>query len=163
MTIVIGVSGFPGAGKDTIGNFLVREYGFVRLSFACIVKELVASLFCWDLKMLQGDTPESREWREQVDHKWSEILEREITPRKALELMGTESCREVFGENIFSGRVKILIDEYIKEGKSVVITDCRFIKGLGDALQVIIMMVWVFFGEYPKFFHESFVSSERGS
>jgi len=127
MTIVIGVSGFPGAGKDTIGNFLVREYGFVRLSFACIVKELVASLFCWDLKMLQGDTPESREWREQVDHKWSEILEREITPRKALELMGTESCREVFGENIFSGRVKILIDEYIKEGKSVVITDCRFI------------------------------------
>jgi len=125
--MIIVTCGFAGSGKDTIGNFLVKEYGYIKLSFAFVLKEVVALLFNWDLKMLQGDTVESREWREQIDTEWSDILNMEITPRKALQLFGTESCRNVFGENIFSGYIKIIIQRYINQGyTNLVITDCRF-------------------------------------
>ena len=57
-------------------------------------------LFDWPIDMLQGRTEESRAWREVVDEEWSEILGYEITPRMALQKIGTECCRNVFGENI---------------------------------------------------------------
>jgi hypothetical protein len=125
--MIIGICGFSGAGKDTIGDYLIKEKGFIHLSFAAVLKENVARLFCWDLEMCKGLTKESREWREQVDHQWSSILGQEITPRLALELGGTEGARNIYGENIFVGHVKMSIDKLISEGKeNIVITDCRF-------------------------------------
>ena len=31
--MIIGLSGIQGAGKDTVGEILISEYGFVKLSF----------------------------------------------------------------------------------------------------------------------------------
>ena len=112
LLMIIGVCGFIGAGKDTIGNVLCDEYGYVRMEFAEILKVVISKLFSWDLEMLQGKTPESRIWRENVDIKWSKILGYKVTPRLMLERGGTEACRNVFGENIVVGHIQMEIDKY---------------------------------------------------
>ena len=124
--MIIGVCGYIGAGKSTIGNILEAELNYVQLSFASVLKEIISKLFCWDLEMLQGLTDESRLWREQVDNKWSSILGYPVTPRLMLERGGTEACRNVFGDNIFVGHIKMRIDEILTFNKNIVITDRRF-------------------------------------
>lgn len=42
MGILIALSGYKGSGKDTAADYLVREHGYVRCSFADALKELVA-------------------------------------------------------------------------------------------------------------------------
>ena len=121
----VGICGFIGSGKDAIGDILCEEKGYVRMSFATAVKEIGSAMFNWPLHMLSGATEESRIWREQVDDEWSEILGYQITPRMALQKIGTEAGRNVFGENIFVGKVlKTIKDKY--PDKKIVITDCRF-------------------------------------
>ena len=60
--MIIGVTGFIGSGKDTIANYLVAKHGFVRDSFAGTLKDAVAQVFGWDRELLEGLTPEAREW-----------------------------------------------------------------------------------------------------
>jgi hypothetical protein len=132
MTLVVGVLGFKGSGKDTVGDYLVREHGFVRDSFANPLKDAVAATFGWDREMLEGATKESREWREQPDHWWQAKLDWDnhparhlsefFTPRVALQFFGTEVFREHFHNDIW-----ILSLQNRLRGKTrVVITDCRF-------------------------------------
>ena len=64
---VIGVCGLIGGGKGTVADILVGEFGFEKLSFADSLKDMIASIFGWRRELLEGDTKESREWREQVD------------------------------------------------------------------------------------------------
>ena len=62
--MIIGLSGNIGSGKDTIANYLVDKYNFRKVSFASKLKDIVSILYDWDRIMLEGNTPESREWRE---------------------------------------------------------------------------------------------------
>jgi len=87
--MIIGFVGFIGSGKGTVADILTHKYGFNKESFANAVKDACAAIFLWDRKMLEGDTKESREWRETPDPWWSEKLGREFSPRLALQLMGT--------------------------------------------------------------------------
>jgi ribose 1,5-bisphosphokinase PhnN len=41
--ILIGMTGKAGAGKDTVADYLVREHGFVKLSFAGPLKAMLAA------------------------------------------------------------------------------------------------------------------------
>lgn len=121
----VGICGFIGSGKDVIGDILCEEKGYIRMSFATVVKEITSTMFGWPLHMLLGTTQESREWREKIDVEWSKILGYPITPRMALQKVGTDACRNVIGENIFVGKVlKTIQDKY--PDKNIVITDCRF-------------------------------------
>ena len=98
--MIIGFVGFIGAGKGTAADYLVREHGFIKESFANSVKDSVSVIFGWDRKMLEGATPESRLWREQPDPWWSNNLNRPFSPRLALQLMGTEAGRNVFDDKL---------------------------------------------------------------
>lgn len=119
--IIIGICGSAGAGKDTLGNILCNEYGFVKASFAAPLKDMASTLFGWDRTLLEGDTEVSRNWREKPDEEWCELLNRaDFTPRKALQEMGLK-MRDSFHVDIF---VKSL--QRRCKGKKVVITDCRF-------------------------------------
>lgn len=123
--MLIGIVGFANSGKGTVGSVLVRDNGFVEDSFAAPLKDATASIFGWDRSMLEGDTPESRFWRERPDAFWTkELKDPSFTPRKAMQLLGTDGCRRVIGEDIW---VSSLIKRWKDAGEpDTVVTDCRF-------------------------------------
>ena len=98
--MIIGITGLIGSGKDTVTNFFVNR-GCVRDSFASPLKDVCASIFGWERADLEGDTVDSRDFRETPDMFWTRKLGIDnFTPRLALQLMGTEVMRNHFHENI---------------------------------------------------------------
>lgn len=102
---LIGVTGLAGAGKDTVGQYLVQEYNFKRMAFADKLKEFCEQIdpdckrmvnkFGWDnAKRL----PRYRELQQSVGH----------------------GAREVFGENFWISQVMNNLHE------NTVITDVRY-------------------------------------
>jgi hypothetical protein len=118
----VGILGFIGSGKGTVGDIL-SDIGFAKISFASHLKDVTSVMFGWDRNLLEGDTDESREFREEMDPFWSEKLDRKFTPRLALQLMGTEVGRNVFGENIWIHSLENKIKDV---SKHYVVTDVRF-------------------------------------
>ena len=118
--MLIGVVGFIGSGKGTVGD-LLEQKGFIKDSFAKPLKDACAVMFGWPRDLLEGDTEESRNWREQPDDFWSEKMGKKFSPRLALQLLGTEAGREVFHKDIW-------VNSLLKRAgdKNVVITDVRF-------------------------------------
>ena len=122
--MIIGIVGNIGEGKDTIAEYLVNEHNFKRESFAGTLKDAVAAVFGWDRTLLEGQTNESREWREQVDQWWADKLRMpQLTPRLILQLWGTEVCRRSFHDDIW---IASLENKLRHVDTNVVISDCRF-------------------------------------
>jgi hypothetical protein len=120
--MLIGIVGLIGSGKDTVANRLVEKHGYIRDSFAKSLKDAVASMFNWDREMLEGNTSESREWREQPDKFWSEKFNKPVTPRWVLQYFGTEVMRGQMYDAIW---VDSCIGRY--KGQNTVISDTRFV------------------------------------
>jgi len=118
VSMIIGIIGAIGSGKDTIADYLVKHHSFTRLSFAGKVKDVAAIVFGWDRTMLEGLTKESRAWREEVDHYWG------LSPRTALQRIGTEMFRTHIHPETWIKAVRRQI-EAAPLG-NYVITDCRF-------------------------------------
>jgi hypothetical protein len=127
--MIIGLCGAQGSGKDTVANILISEYGFVKLTFASTLKDVVAILFSWPRDLLEGLTEESRLWRETVDDFWSAKLSiPSFTPRKALQMIGTDLFRIHFNNDIWMSIVENKIGVMLKNNPNtnIVISDCRF-------------------------------------
>lgn len=120
--MIIGLVGLIGAGKGTVADLLVKRHSYIKESFANSVKDSCAAVFGWDRALLEGDTPESRAWREQPDEWWSNKLGREFSPRLALQLMGTEAGRDVFHPDLWVHTVLRRCDPNL----NYVIADVRF-------------------------------------
>lgn len=120
--MIIGVVGFIGSGKGTAADILVKKHGFTKLSFADTVKDATAAIFGWPRPLLEGDTDESRAWREAKDDWWSERFGYDISPRLALQMMGTEAGRDVFHPDIWIHSLERKMEMY----PNVVIADVRF-------------------------------------
>jgi hypothetical protein len=137
--MIIGILGFLESGKGSVGAILQNDYKFQPESFAKPLKDAAASIFGWERRMLEGDSKESREFREMVDPFWSEILNRPgFTPRLALQLMGTEAGRDVFGKDLWTASC---IKRCSDPSESYVITDVRFrneIKAVKDANGIVV-------------------------
>lgn len=139
--MIIGLIGFKGSGKGTVGDILKQD-GYRLDSFASTLKDIVSTLFVWPRYLLEGDTKESREWRETVDDWWSERLQiKNFTPRLGLQLVGTDVFRDHFNNDMWLLTVE---RRYLQHpNKNVVITDCRFpneinfIKNLGGQVFLI--------------------------
>ena len=142
MSIIIGISGFQGAGKDTVADYLQNIYGFKRDSFAATLKDAVAAVFGWDRELLEGRTTESRAWREQVDAWWANRLNMpNLTPRLVLQLWGTEVARRAFHDDTW---IASLENKLSKAHNDIVITDVRFpneIQAVRNAGGVVIRVV----------------------
>ena len=119
--MIIGLVGFIGAGKGTVGE-LLRLQGYKQASFAGALKDTASVLFGWDRDLLEGDTVESRVFREQKDDFWSTRFGYDFSPRLALQLLGTEAGRNVFHKDVWI----FALENRIKNHKNVVITDTRF-------------------------------------
>lgn len=83
---LVGIAGRAGAGKDTAADVLVKEFGFVKVALADPIKRLVRSLWDWPEEALWGPS----EFRNVPDPRYGGL-----TPRKALQHIGTEIGREL--------------------------------------------------------------------
>ena len=119
--MLIGLVGLISSGKNTVADRLVTHHGYKRDSFAKSLKDAVSSMFNWDRELLEGNTSESRKWREQPDKFWSEKMGKEVTPRWVLQYFGTEVMRQGMYDAIW---VDSVIGRY--KGDKTVISDTRF-------------------------------------
>jgi len=138
--MIIGICGLIGSGKGTVADTLVEKHNFKKISFADKLKDGVASVFGWDRDMLEGETVESREWRETQDDFWTKETGRTITPRLVLQEFGTECMRNGFSDNIWVSLVK----QEILNNPTVnfVIPDVRF-KNEVEMVKKLNGQVWV--------------------
>lgn len=123
--MIVGLLGFINSGKGTVASQLVNEYNFRQDSFASSLKDACAAMFDWPRALLEGDTKESREWREVVDPWWSEKLNiPNFSPRYALQIMGTDVLRNHFHQDLWF----ITVENRIRKNPNqhVVISDVRF-------------------------------------
>ena len=124
--MIVGITGFIGSGKDTVAKMLV-EKGAVQDSFAAPLKDLCASVFGWPRDMLQGDTVESRDFRETPDMYWTRKLGiDQFSPRLALQLLGTEIMRTHFNQDIWINSLEYRLRMKNADYPCVVISDARF-------------------------------------
>lgn len=135
MRKIISLTGCAGSGKDTVANYIIKNYdNWEKDSFAGTLKDAVSVIFGWDRKMLAGETPKDREIREQKDDYWSEKLGYDVTPRNILQRLGTDCLRCHFHKNIWVDSLEKKIRD---TDKNIIITDCRFkneldmLKGIG--------------------------------
>lgn len=125
MSKIIGLLGFINSGKGTVASYLVDRYNFRQDSFASSLKDACSLIFDWPRNLLEGDTTESRQWREKIDPWWAEKLNiKNFSPRLALQLVGTEALRNGFHSDIWfltlQNRIRKNPDQH------VVISDVRF-------------------------------------
>jgi len=122
----IGLLGNIGSGKNTVAQYLATK-GCVPTSFAGPLKDLCAHVFGWERNMLEGETDESREFREGVDLYWSKKLGiHNFTPRLALQLIGTDVMRNHFNQDIWLSSLEYRVKKLHNQNECVVISDCRF-------------------------------------
>lgn len=117
--MLIGINGFKGAGKDTVGDYLVQKYGFKKASFAALLKQSAAALF--DIEPELWD-----EWKNSdavialFDSDGNEHTV--LTARQFLQRYGTESHRDVFGYDFWVEQAFKNLDL----SEHLVFTDARF-------------------------------------
>ena len=135
--MIIGLSGYAGAGKDTVADILVEEYGFVKVAFADKLKE-----FAYNVNPIIDVDPWQDEWepsnfgadevflRNVVDSVgWDEAKRRFPGVRQALQNIGV-GARETFGEDFWVDQVADHIEatpgSFISGAVNWVIPDVRF-------------------------------------
>ena len=81
-------------------------------------------MFGWNRSLLEGDSQESRDWREQPDPFWTKEIGKEITPRYVLQKVGTDCMRHGLWDNLWVSLVKQEIEA--NHWNKYVIPDVRF-------------------------------------
>lgn len=120
--MIVGVTGKKNVGKDTVGAYLVKEYGFRRLAAADALKKLAAQIFGIEIKYIE-ELKNKEEVVIKLDSLTHEFSPKIIGFRRFLQQLGTES-RKVLGEDIWINQILPLDGFYL--GKNIVVTDIRF-------------------------------------
>lgn len=159
--MIIGLVGFIGSGKDTVAKHFVDQ-GCVRDSFAAPLKDMCAAVFGWPRDLIEGDTLESREFRETPDMFWTRKLGIDnFTPRLALQLIGTDVLRNHFSHDIWLNSLEYRIRK-ASHNCCVVISDARFKNELELIKQMNGHVIWVRRGELPEWYDIA-VSAHTGN
>ena len=113
--LVIGVGFQIGAGKDTIGKYLVEHCAFTRIAFAEPLKDAAAAIYGFDRSRLDDAS-----YKAEVDPFWGE------TRRRILQVLGTECMRHGHRDDVWVKAAHRRVAQHLSRGESVVITDVRF-------------------------------------
>jgi hypothetical protein len=118
--MIIGVAGKAGAGKDTTADFLVKNHGFVKIALADPIKRAAMDWYGFSVTQLWGPSEE----RNKPDLRYVNGYEDTpdgashplyLTPRKALQFMGTEVGRELY-PNTWVDYAMRIAKEILEEG-----------------------------------------------
>jgi len=125
--MLIGLTGYARTGKDTIADFMVSDYDFVKLSFADPMREALAKL---DPTLALGDGHYARLSQLLATFTWDEL--KVISPdiRPLLQRFGTEVGRNMFGPNFWVDLAMAKASSH----EDVVFADVRF-KNEADAIR----------------------------
>jgi dephospho-CoA kinase len=125
--MIIGLIGNQRVGKDTVADYLVKNYQFKKYSFADPIKSISKIIFGWDNEILNGINKDDKD------------EETGIVPRDFFKWFGTDVMQFEFDNNFLNNNIprrsiwayalKNKIDEDLKKqiNKNIVITDFRFI------------------------------------
>lgn len=151
--MIVGLCGFAGSGKGTVAEYL----NYKPMSFASKLKDTAAILFDWPRNLLEGDTKESREWRETPDIFWSKETGKEFTPRLALQLLGTEAIRKGIYEDFWVSIVKKKLQDTTV---NCVISDVRFPNEIEMLQSLGADIYWVKRGLNPKWYGDAYAQNK---
>ena len=112
--MIIGLSGYANAGKDSVAQILVEKFGYKRMAFADAIRDI--------LYTLDPLTNNGLHVKAVVDDYGWDIAKQDIEIRRLLQVLGTEVGRNVFGDDVW---VDVLISK-LEPMDKVVITDVRF-------------------------------------
>jgi hypothetical protein len=157
---IIGLIGHIGSGKDTVATKLY-ERGCIKDSFAAPLKDLAAAVFGWPRHLLEGDTQESRVFRETPDMFWSRKLGiPKFTPRYALQYVGTDVFRNHFHENIWLNSMEYRLAKQTHTSNVLVVSDARFRNELNMIREAGGQVVWVRRGELPEWYETAMLANQ---
>lgn len=127
--MLVAFAGFIGTGKDTAAKHLIEERGYKRLSFASLLKDVVALLFGLDREMLEGATEEARAARNQRLPYWDSVLDldQEVTPRYLLQFVAEDCFRKALHRDFWVLAVEVQVMKMLDRNDNVVLTDLRHI------------------------------------
>jgi hypothetical protein len=108
--MLIGLTGKARSGKDTVAEYLNNKHMFSHYWFSKPMKDACRTIFGWDDRHLYGDL------KEVVDPIYG------ISPRVALQTLGTEWGRNCINQDLWLTRAKA---EILKH-ENITISDCRF-------------------------------------
>lgn len=116
---IIGITGRKRHGKDTLGDYLVKNYGYIKIGFADALKEACKNIFGFNYEQLYGTLKEAD------DEYWK------TSPRKILQFVGTDLFRDKISEILPDVKQDIWIKVVEKQildnpQNKYVITDVRF-------------------------------------
>jgi dephospho-CoA kinase len=127
MKKIIAICGAKRSGKDLLAKHIINKYGYEKLSFAEPLKKIVKLIFNFnDIQVGLDECTNNNEGIEKdiIDDRWG------ITPRKALQFIGTEVLQNKIQElipNIKKDYFANILLSKIKINKRYVITDLRFL------------------------------------
>ena len=142
MIKIIGLSGFARSGKDSVGKILTTKYGYKRLAFADALREslynlnpLIPTHYSADILASEDTKPavetHVKRLQEIVDEiGWDEAKVKYIEIRELLQRLGTESGREIHGQNCWTEIVRRKIES--EPNQDFVICDVRFTNELTE-------------------------------
>lgn len=150
--MIIGLVGFIGSGKDTVADILLGKDG-VKDSFAAPLKDVCASIFGWPRHLMEGNSVESRDFRDTPDMFWSRKLGiANFTPRLALTMIGTDTLREFFHKDIWINSLEYRMRCAEHDPRTIVISDARFQNELDLIRRLNGKIIWVRRGELPEWY-----------
>lgn len=121
--MIIGLIGRKRVGKDTIADYLVKNYKFVKYGFGEPLKEVCKTMF--DLSPAQLET----DLKDEIDERWN------IRPRDMFQILGTDFAREMIHQKLPQLKVeegqfwvhKFGMWYQERSNSRIVISDIRFV------------------------------------
>ena len=129
--MIIALSGYAGAGKDTVADALVKKYGFTKYAWADSLRMAASALnpiVAWAVggdEYYEGDGAiRYNDVIEQVGYNDAKFQFPEV--RELLQRLGTEVGRELIGDNVWVDATLRRIERDGNLDSNIAITDCRF-------------------------------------
>jgi hypothetical protein len=149
--VIIGISGRARSGKDTAAEVMIKKFGFKRISFADPLKEICSQVFNIPLNYFHDNDKKDSPFpvpvlvteahleilastlanagcivtKDHVNELNSKGLGLSfVSPRNMLQTVGTDLCRNIFGNSVW---VNIFKNNIGKADGNFIVTDIRFL------------------------------------